>query len=451
VRSRMGAWDHPNRGHKRFIDIHCQANAGLRRMFLPGHLGWWAVKTWSGIQDEPTFSDDIEYLCAKCIGTDVGFSVQRINPGNIATPVFQRTAGIMKQYEELRHANYFDDSVKAKLAEPGKEFTLAQADDGRWRFHPVQYAKHKVEGVNGWSNVWSTENPFAAQPVQLRIEALMSARPYEAPENVTVVDFSDVKAFSERASAKGVTLTLATTAERVKAGKISGVLTATNANKTTRRGTWARAVKTFNPALNLSNRKGLGVWVHGDGGGEVLNFQLKSPHHVSHGIGDHYVVVDFSGWRYFELIEPEGERHSHYAWPYGGMYSIYRESVRYGQVASLGLWYNHLPANGKAVCCLSPIRAVPLVSATLVNPVVTIGGKRIVFPVKLKSGSYLEFHSPSDCKAYGPKGDLIGPVKLQGDVPTLRSGDNPVTFTCDGPTDVSARARVTVICKGPTI
>ena len=62
----MGAWDHPSRSHKRFIDIHCQANAALRRQFLPGHLGWWAVKTWTGPQGEPTFADDIEYLCGKC-------------------------------------------------------------------------------------------------------------------------------------------------------------------------------------------------------------------------------------------------------------------------------------------------------------------------------------------------------------------------------------------------
>jgi hypothetical protein len=31
VRSRMGAWDHPQLSHKQFIDIHCRANAGLQR------------------------------------------------------------------------------------------------------------------------------------------------------------------------------------------------------------------------------------------------------------------------------------------------------------------------------------------------------------------------------------------------------------------------------------
>ncbi|TLM98175.1 hypothetical protein FDZ71_17480, partial [bacterium] len=63
VRSRMGAWDHPNRSHKKFIDLHCAANEECRRIFLPAELGWWAFKTWSGAQGEPTFSDDIEYLC----------------------------------------------------------------------------------------------------------------------------------------------------------------------------------------------------------------------------------------------------------------------------------------------------------------------------------------------------------------------------------------------------
>ena len=75
VRSRMGAWDHPSRSHKRFIDIHCQANESCRRMFLPANLGWWSFKTWTGAQGEPTFADDIEYLCAKALGNDASLEL----------------------------------------------------------------------------------------------------------------------------------------------------------------------------------------------------------------------------------------------------------------------------------------------------------------------------------------------------------------------------------------
>ena len=105
VRSRMGAWDHPQRSHKRFIDIHCQANQGCNRMFLPANLGWWAVKTWNGAPGEPTFADDIEYLCAKALGTNSGLSLMGIDPDNAANvPALPRLAALIRQWESLRRS-----------------------------------------------------------------------------------------------------------------------------------------------------------------------------------------------------------------------------------------------------------------------------------------------------------------------------------------------------------
>jgi hypothetical protein len=31
--------------------------------------------------------------------------------------------------------------------------------------------------------------------------------------------------------------------------------------------------------------------------------------------GDHYVKIDFTGWKYFELVETESEKFSDYIWP----------------------------------------------------------------------------------------------------------------------------------------
>jgi hypothetical protein len=382
VRSRMGAWDHPNRSPKKFIDIHCEANAGLARMFLPAHLGWWAVKTYIDTQTEPTFSDDIEYLCGKCIGHDCGFSVMGINPGNAnSVPVYQRLAGIMRQYEELRHANYFDAATRAKLADPGKEFTLFKAEDGQWRLRPVQYAKHKVGSLDDWSRIWRVENPYGQQPLRLRIEALPSISPYDSPGSVTVADFANAGDFPDKAVNTGVAVDLKSSAEQVKAGKSSGALTASSTGKVARTATWGRVRKTFNPPLNLEKHEGLGLWVYGDGKGEVLNVQLTSPSHVSWGIGDHYVPIDFTGWRYFELVEPEGERWSQYTWPYGGAYATFREHVDYRQVETVSLWYNNLPADGNVTCYLSPIRGLSVFVSKLKNPAITIGGRTIIFPV----------------------------------------------------------------------
>ena len=451
VRSRLGAWDHPTRSHKKFIDIHCAANENCRRMFLPAELGWWAFKTWSEQQGEPTFADDIEYLCGKCLGTDTGLAIMGINPDNISDiPVLPRLGAIMKKYEDLRHANYFPESVKAKLRVPGDEFTLIQSSDGEWQLRPIQYAKHKVEGINGWSNVWQTHNKFNRQPLQLRIEALMSAGPYDAPENVTLADFSDADDFPDRDAESGITAELQLSSSQVKIGSVSGFYTTSNTLEK-RQGAWTKVGKIFSPPLDLSQQQGMGVWVYGDGHGELLNFQVRSPEHLAGGIGEHYVVVDFAGWRYFELIEPEGQRYADYSWPYGNIYSIYRESVNYSQVEKLSLWYNNLPPNKMVTCYLSPIKALPLMNVKLRHPAVTVGNKTILFPVEIESGCYLEFHSMSDCKLYGLQGELIGEVEPQGDMPLLEAGENQIKFTCDVPADVNARAYVTVISQSESL
>jgi len=66
----------------------------------------------------------------------------------------------------------------------------------------------------------------------------------------------------------------------------------------------------------------------------------------------------------------------------------------------------------------------------------------------MDSGSYLELQSSADCKLYGPNGEVISEVKLQGDMPTIQPGQNRVEFRCGIEGQVNPRARVTVIAQG---
>jgi len=448
VRSRMGAWDHPIRSHKRFIDTHAALNVSSAGMFLPMHLGWWGIHTWSGIQGEPTFSDDIEYLCCKAIGNDVGFSLQGVNPKNYAAnPTLQRLGGITRNYEALRYAKAFPESVKARLRAPGEEFTLGQGSNGKWLLRPARYDRHKVEIRDGASATWAVTNAFGRQPLRLRLEALMASEPYESTNAVTLARFTQPAEFEETAHAQGVKATLAPTADLVKAGTSSGALLATNALPG-RRGTWASFSKVFAPPLNLGGERSMGVWVYGDGQGEVLNFQLKCPRHVVAGGGEHYIVVDFVGWRYFELIEAEGERHTAYQWPTTSYYDIYRNRADYRQVEKLTVWVNNLPPKGTVKCLLSPVRALPLVKSKIRNPRVTVGEHTLVIPVEMESGSYLEFQPTGDCSVFGPDGSLLQAVKVTGEVPELASGENSLRFESDSGPGVNPRVRLTAIITG---
>lgn len=469
VRSRMGAWDHPNRSHKLFIDIHCRANENCRDMFLPAHLGWWRIIADSDPRIEPTFSDDIEYLCAKCAGWDCGLSPQGFTPETwAASSNLRRLGNIIKRWEEARLSGAFSESDKAKLRVPGDEYTLVEVN-GKPCIKQVQYTKHKVEGLDSPSAKWTVANKFNSQPVKLRIEALYSAAPYDSANSVVLTDFSDISNFTAREAAEGVTADIKVSQEHIKAGNRSGLLTASridtgrpeqrmddfspfeHGQRRTKGGTpsWAKIGTIFSPVKDLSNHRALGVWVYGDGQGEVINFQLKNPSHMVGGIADHYIVVDFEGWRYLELIEPEGDRIDDYTWPYGqNIYALYRELVNPAYIESFSVWVNNLPA-GKAISCyLSPIKALPLVATKLKNPSITIGGKTVTFPVELQTGQYIEYYSTPNCKLYGPDGNLIADIIPQGDVPILETGTNEVRFFCEPPEGgVSARAKVTVIAQ----
>ena len=485
-RSRWQAWDRPVRGYKRFEDIHSAAiksgrlflppkiksneyEHGLWRghtplinkyapaenggLLLPLHLGWWGNQTWNPPQVEPTFPDDIEYLCCKMIGNNAGLSMLGgVDEKNLdAYPLFRRLTAIIKQYEELRHKNYFNDTIRALLRQPGKEFTLFQEEDGKWNFKPVAYQKHKVAGLEHPSSRWIVNNEFGTQHVKLRIEPLMSVKRFNDPANVVLTDFSRPDEFSIGGNSSGVSGGINTSTEKSNGGGKSGLFSATISEISPREGLWIKMEKKFEPWLDINKNQALGVWVKGDGNGQLLNFRIESPNHLSHGArGDHFVKIDFTGWKYFELVEIESSEFSNYIWPDSGfyVYDSFRHTVQFNNVDKLQLWYNNLPAGKEVSCVIGTVKALPMVPLIINNPCITIGGEKLIFPVKMESGMYLEFCSQTDCKLFGPKGEFLQDVLIEGKIPALKDGENEIIFSCQGPGDVNSRVQITVICKG---
>ncbi|MCE5346543.1 MAG: hypothetical protein LLG13_09700 [Bacteroidales bacterium] len=485
-RSRWQAWDRPVRGYKRFIDIHStgikspgiflpdviksnEYEHGLWRgnskhiekyaqmenggLFLPLHFGWWGNQIWNPPQVEPTFPDDIEYLCCKMIGNNAGLSMlggvdKKTLDDN---PLYGRLIPIIRQYEELRHKNYFNDTVRSLLRQPGKEFTLFQEEDGKWNFKPVAYQKHKVTGNHDQPAKWTVNNEFNSQPVKLRIEALMSVKPYNSTDNVVLTDFSAPLDFVSGGNAKGVSGEIDRSGGKIISGENGGLFSAMSQGNSPREGSWIKIEKNFDPLLDLSKNQALGVWINGDGNGELLNLRLESPKHLSHGArGDHFVKIDFKGWKYFELVEIESSEFTNYIWPDSGfyVYDSYRHTVQFNSIDKLQLWYNNLPAGKNVSCTIGPVKALPLVPATIINPSISIGTDKIIFPVKMEPGMYIELKSLTDCKLYGPRGELIKEITVEGNNPVLSKGNNEINFSCDKKGGINSRVQVTVISEG---
>ena len=485
-RSRWQAWDRPVRGYKKFIDIHSAAiktgrlfyppeiksnenEHGLWRgheplitkyasaenggLLLPLHFGWWGNQTWNPPQVEPTFMDDIEYLCCKMIGNNAGLSMLGgVDEKTLdANPVFRRITEKIKQYEDLKHENYFNDSIRALLREAEKEYTLFKGSDGRWSLKPVSYKKHKIDGTDQPSSKWKTANDFGEQPVKLRIEPLMSIKRYNDPSGVVLADFSEKDEFTMAGSAGSIKASVERSDEKYDGKGKCGTFRAIATGIEPQEGLWAKMEKKFEPGLDISKNQGLGVWVKGDGNGQLLNIRLESPRNLSHGArGDHFIKIDFTGWKYFELIEIESSEFSNYIWPDSGfyVYDSYRHTILFNNIDKIQLWYNNLPGGKEIGCIISPVRALPLVPITIENPSVTIDGKTVTFLCRMESGMYLEFYNEKDCKLFGSKGELLGNVEIKGTIPDLKRGDNEIIFFCKGSEKVNSRVQVTVITEG---
>ena len=447
-RTRWQAWDYPQRGHKRFIDIHADSvNGGL---LLPLHLGWWNFQHFNPPQVEPTYPDVIEYLGAKLIGWDAGISLTGgIDHDRLsAVPLFRRAVDVLRTCEELRRDNTFDETVKAQLRQPGKEFSLIRDDSGNWQFCPSVCKSHVASCAEPWSLAWTVENPFAEQPARFRLEALMAAGSYDDPNNIILADLSEPSQFTGPPhTAAGVTASLASAADG--AGQ-AGVFAATNSGKVPRNAAWTRLDRKFEPCLNLKGREALGLWIEGDGQGQIIAIRLESPRHISYGaVADRYITVDFTSQRQFTLIETESASWSNYVWNDGkGLYNAYRETIDFGTVESVSIWYNNLPKGQEARCVIGPVKALPMVACTVRNPTILVNGKSVIFPVEMPSGSYLEFNADGACMLYGSKGEAITPVSPEGEIPLLLTGENQIGFSCGAANGPAPRVKLTVISHG---
>lgn len=464
VRSRMQAWDCPARGAKQFVDIHIAQNEQWKKAFLPTHLGWWGLFPWSGIQPERTTTEDLEYLFSKAIGTDSSVSyITGVTPQNLKKEYYQRLAEIARKYESLRLEGTVSDSVKAQLSEPGKEFKLEASGEKGWLFRPCVYDTNIITSASGGSS-FVVKNPFGKQNLKVRIEVPLVMEEYDSAGGKTLAAWDSAPDFGPAATQPGVTASMSLSLERTPDGEPSALVTAGNASVEPARA-WAVFEKQFDNALDLAG-SGLGVWVAGDGQGAVLNLQLRASIPKAGGIADHYIPLDFSGWRYFTLVEPESGALSAYEWRHTRLlkdllgdtpgvtsfaYPMYHIWVDYSSIASLTVGLNNVPVGKTVQVRMGPVKALPLSSAKLINPSMSINGKSVMFPVELESGSYLEFQSFEECRVYDGKGNFLEDIAPVGKVPVLCSGENVCRFESAAKEGSVPRAKVTVnlCCETP--
>ena len=124
---------------------------------------------------------------------------------------------------------------------------------------------------------------------------------------------------------------------------------------------WAEAKTTFPKPLRLTGHRALGLWVKGDGGGEVLDVRLE----FGEAAHLHYFQpITFTGWKYCELGQPEGDRVMDYF--VGDKFGLH--DLPLDNLVGMTLLVL-VPPEGKNIALrLGRVEALKEMGGTLVNP-----------------------------------------------------------------------------------
>lgn len=438
--TRIGAWDYPRFAAKPFVDLHLASTLPKCRdaNLMAPQLGWWNMRAagpmWRGL-----FPDEMEYFASKITAHDASMSLQGIDV-TFKTLGFaaDRMLTLLGWWEHARMARAFDDATREELKRPRSEWRLRQsASDGVWKLRPVTCASHRVSDAR--DSAWTVASE-EARPAAIRVEALYAVAKQEGERVFDASSVSEMKV----AVAKGVTADVsAADGDRGKAIRLSAV----NGSGASR-GAWAIARQSFaTPYRTTSNA--FRAWVKGDGSGALLNLQLCNPREYGECFDEHYVRLDFTGWRELEFLsrERDAEDFGKYVWPYGtDPYAVYRYHLQTNRISSVAIALNEVPAGRAASVEVVDFRTVPSVANELRDAVVTVGGRSYAVPFALASGEFACLEDGA-WTHYSEQGEPLE-RRPAAERPILSTGANELRFTATGREDLSARAEVTVFGLG---
>ena len=374
--------------------------------------------------------DQIEYVCAKALGVDGSISLETCRASLEALSQSRQMMEMIGRWEQCRRAKTFPETARAKLREPGRDFKLFPDGRGGWQCYRAVYEEPRaVDALDGRQNVWTIKND-RTEPCLLGIEILRSTRPvalaeYNDPRALTIEDFaqpeeyrlSERNAYAKFVIGEGKILTppgvvkqgVTQRAEAGGAGQVGKQCLLYAADNRGEAGAWSAIGRRFAKPLDLTAYQGLGLWIHGDGQGEVLRIQFRD---AAGRNMDFLPAINFKGWNLYT-----------FPFPTGGSFD--RSQIEY-----LLFYFNGMPAGAAVSLKLDSVRALPSANpqARPGAPTIDLNGKQVVFPAALEPGQAIT-NEGIGLTTLWPGGMKPGrPLAVTGLPLRLQPGDNQVTL-----------------------
>jgi hypothetical protein len=339
------------------------------------------------------------------------------------------------RWEDLRLSGRVPEAVRLQMRQPELEFHLTKLQ-GQDALVPVRYSdwgsfpatqrtvqddQHKETLVEMPAVLQAKNERQAPAQIELQLEAGPVIKPgaayaqgqplelfeQELPGDSKPLDTNlyNPTTHGSRATSQGVTQEVKLVTDDVKEGKTACSFRAVSTLQ--QAGGWATFSRRFSPALELKDYQYLGLWVKGDGKGELLKVQLWDEAGTPQ---DQYIPINFTDWRFIELAKPDPPL------------------LDYTKIVSLNFYYNNMPANTECHCLLDGLKVLSAATVTT-NPTLIANGERVTFPVQMKPGDRIVMRAADDCWLY-----VAGEAEKVKVVPQGRPpvGAQEVTVTVDG-------------------
>ena len=445
--SRLGAWDHVRWGAKQFHDYHLRhvVSEARNANMLAGQAGWWSLVTANG-RVRGSFCDEAEYFASRNAGADLAMSMDGVNvtKGPLTFSV-DRQMTIVGRYERFRLARAFTEEAVRRMDAEGAEFRLGQDDAGSWTLTPVKCLVHRIGTPEDRS--WTFDTAFGESNLTLRVEALYAPA---SGSGETLIGPSD---------ADSLKITSAPSVKaQIRTANVDGkgeVLAFRATNQSGERcGAWAGATLRYNHPFRNVAKDGEGTafafWVRGDGSGAVLDFRVSSSKVHNGGQSDHFVTLDFTGWRRVCVLlrERDAHRYGDYKWKgYRPIYPVYRNVVDPKKIEEVGFYLNDVPAGGKATVLVTPVEILSETRQTLRDAAIVACGMRYAVPFSLESGEYAEFEN-GVWTHYSEVGEPVGATDGRATACCDRTERENISAVSFESKDDAARAEVTMFAQG---
>jgi len=437
---------------KGYLDARSSWFDVLAENVMPLDVGWYYG------YDPNATPDMFEYVLAATLGYDCSMSFQVSVDAAKRHPFTGTILDMIARYEKLRLSGRVPKAMRDRLRinpalggpmEPEqraarldkrREYRLL-GPEGKECFQRVVYSPWKeVRAIDGKHNVFDVRIEDGPAPVGVQVHAMrgpwLQPEPaYHAADALVLETFDDLAGYarSPKAGEKvyrigpgeggstlhDVTQRFESTDQDAREGQRCGVYTAASARLNP--DGWSVIGKRFDPPLDLSWHKGIGLWMRGDGKGGRFKVQLRDG---GKGVQDYYITNDYIGWCYQRLPRPT------------------QDGLDYQRVASLTLYYNALPAKATISCGLDDIKALRRLDDRMIaDPRVDVGGKRFAWKGKLTTGQYLFFDPDKSVTRYGPGLGDGESLPRRPEVLSLPPGQHRIVLGCCSPLTMPLRVR----------